>query len=53
MTAVETIGGSPALGGLVPAGSPVVSGRVHLGRPRSRLPVAGPVTLLAGFGRLA
>jgi hypothetical protein len=53
MTAVETIGGSPALGGLIPAGSPVVAGRVHLGRLRSRLPVTGPVTLLAGFGTLA
>jgi len=35
MSAVETMD-APAGGGLVPAGVPVVSGRVHLGRlPRT------------------
>jgi hypothetical protein len=52
MSAVETIGEPLGAGGLVPAGSPVVSGRVHLGRLRSRLPVDGPVAVLVGFGSL-
>ena len=51
MSAVETMG-TPAVGGLVPVGVPVVSGRVHLGRLRSHLPVDGPVVLAAGFGTL-
>ena len=50
MSAVETIG-TPGLGGLVPAGSPVVSGRVHLGRLRAELP-ADRLSVLVGFGTL-
>jgi len=52
LSAVETMGAPLGPGGLVPAGSPVASGRVHLGRMRSRLPVEGPVAVLAGFGSL-
>jgi hypothetical protein len=53
MSAAETIGTPEVLGGLVPAGSPVVAGRVHLGRLRSRLPAADGVVVLVGFGSLA
>jgi hypothetical protein len=35
---------------LVPPGAPVRSGRLHVGRLRSRLPVDGPVRVLVGFG---
>lgn len=52
MTAVETTGTPPVVGGLLPPGSPVESGRVHLGRLRSQLPT-GRVTVLVGFASLA
>jgi hypothetical protein len=52
MSAVESMD-APAEGGLVPAGAPVISGRVHLGRLRSQLPVGGPHTLAVGFGTVA
>lgn len=50
MSAVETTG-TPVLNGLLPPGSPVESGRVHLGRLRPQLP-AGRVTVLVGFASL-
>lgn len=37
---------------LMPPGSPVRSGRLHVGRLRSRLPVDGPVRVLVGFGSM-
>ena len=52
MSAVETMEVPADVGGLVPAGVPVVSGRVHLGRLRSQLPLETPVVLVAGFGSL-
>jgi hypothetical protein len=52
MSAVEMMD-TPAGGGLVPAGVPVVSGRVHLGRLRSHLPADGPLAIVVGFGSLA
>lgn len=51
MSAVEAVE-APAGGGLVPVGVPVVSGRVHLGRLRSRVPTAGPISVTVGFGSL-
>jgi len=50
MSAVETIE-TPGLGGLVPAGSPVVAGRVHLGRLRGKVP-PDRLLVLVGFGTL-
>lgn len=51
MSAVETMD-TPASGGLVPVGVPVVSGRVHLGRLRSHLPADRPIAVVVGFGSL-
>lgn len=51
MSAVETVD-APASAGLVPVGVPVVSGRVHLRRLRSRLRAERPITVAVGFGSL-
>jgi hypothetical protein len=52
MSVAETMEATAVTAALVPAGSPVVHGRVHLGRLRSQLP-NGPLSLLVGFGTVA
>lgn len=53
MSAAVELAEAPDRSGLIPSGSPVCRGRLHLGRVRSRLPVDGPLVVVAGFGTVA